>query len=384
MDIEDMFLTRLIIGVRKLAGRYPEDGFQGLHSLDKLRQILERERARADRTGDHLSLLTFAPRSPEDVHTTLVYLAKVLRERLRSTDEAGWLEDRLLGVVLPNTEARGAWKLADDVCLDLEDIPSPICTVYSYPSDRLPDAESSVQPVANVDQECGRPACSTATSGLNGRAPRGRPALELDKLFVQSMPVWKRLLDVLGAAAGLLMLLPVFAIAAVAIKLSSPGPVIFRQRRSGRGGQPFVMYKFRTMVADAETRKATLLALNEQDGPAFKVRHDPRVTPVGRFLRRTSLDELPQLWNILKGDMSLVGPRPLPCAETDACERWHRRRLHVTPGLTCIWQVEGRSLVSFADWVRMDLQYIRSRSLRQDLKLLLLTVPAVVSQKGAR
>jgi lipopolysaccharide/colanic/teichoic acid biosynthesis glycosyltransferase len=198
------------------------------------------------------------------------------------------------------------------------------------------------------------------------------------------MPVWKRMLDVMGAAAGLLVLLPVFAAVAVAVKLCSPGPVFFRQRRSGCGGRPFVMYKFRTMLANAEAYKAALLAFNEQDGPAFKILEDPRVTSVGRILRRTSLDELPQLWNVLKGDMSLVGPRPLPCEETNACESWHRRRLNVTPGLTCIWQVKGRSLVSFAEWVRMDLQYIRSLSMWQDVKLLLLTVPAVVSQKGAR
>ncbi|HLJ91859.1 MAG TPA: sugar transferase, partial [Gemmataceae bacterium] len=154
--------------------------------------------------------------------------------------------------------------------------------------------------------------------------------------------------------------------------------------RSGRGGQPFRIYKFRTMIANAETYKSVLLPYSEQDGPAFKLQNDPRITPIGGILRRTSLDELPQLWNVLKGDMSLVGPRPLPCEETDACEGWHRRRLNVTPGLTCIWQVKGRSLVSFAEWVRMDLQYIHSRSMWQDVKLLLLTVPAVVSQKGAR
>ena len=176
--------------------------------------------------------------------------------------------------------------------------------------------------------------------------------------------------------------MPLFALVAAAIRLTSPGPVIFRQWRTGRGGVPFRMNKFRTMVVDAEARKVDLMARNEQDGPAFKVRNDPRITPIGRFLRRTSLDELPQLLNVLRGDMSLVGPRPLPCDETRACETWHRQRLDVTPGLTCIWQVRGRSQVSFADWVRMDVQYIRSRSLAQDLKLLLLTMPAVVGGKG--
>jgi lipopolysaccharide/colanic/teichoic acid biosynthesis glycosyltransferase len=125
------------------------------------------------------------------------------------------------------------------------------------------------------------------------------------------------------------------------------------------------------------------MTMNEQDGPAFKIKNDPRITRVGRLIRSTSIDELPQLWNVLRGDMSLVGPRPLPCNETESCHGWLRQRLDVTPGLTCIWQVRGRSKVSFADWVRMDVQYIRSRSLGGDVKLLLQTVPAVVSRKGA-
>jgi lipopolysaccharide/colanic/teichoic acid biosynthesis glycosyltransferase len=138
------------------------------------------------------------------------------------------------------------------------------------------------------------------------------------------------------------------------------------------------------MVADAEARKAALQTLNEQDGPAFKLQHDPRVTPLGRWLRRTSLDELPQLWNVLRGEMSLVGPRPLPCDESAACDGWHRRRLDVVPGLTCIWQVRGRCQVSFTEWMRMDMQYVHSQSLGQDLKLLLQTIPAVVSRRGAQ
>ena len=159
--------------------------------------------------------------------------------------------------------------------------------------------------------------------------------------------------------------------------------MFFRQKRSGLGGREFVMVKFRSMATDAEVRKSELMALNEQDGPAFKIKNDPRTTVLGRLFRRTSIDELPQLWNVLRGDMSLVGPRPLPCNETAACQGWLRRRLDVTPGLTCIWQVRGRSKVSFSEWVRMDVQYIRSRSLGGDMKLLLQTVPAVVSRRGA-
>jgi lipopolysaccharide/colanic/teichoic acid biosynthesis glycosyltransferase len=190
--------------------------------------------------------------------------------------------------------------------------------------------------------------------------------------------------DVAGAATGIFLLSPVLILVALAVKLTSRGPIFFRQLRTGRGGKPFWIYKFRSMVADAEVRKDDLRQLNEQDGPAFKIKNDPRVTLVGRFLRRTSLDELPQLWNILKGDMSLVGPRPLPCAEADACLGWLRRRLDVTPGLTCIWQVRGRCRVSFADWVRMDLRYVRALSLWQDVKLLIQTVPAVLLRRGAQ
>jgi lipopolysaccharide/colanic/teichoic acid biosynthesis glycosyltransferase len=174
------------------------------------------------------------------------------------------------------------------------------------------------------------------------------------------------------------------AICAALIKLTSTGPVIFAQPRAGLGGKPFMIYKFRTMCVGAEAQQAMLRAKNEQDGPAFKIKDDPRVTTIGKFLRKTSIDELPQLWNVLLGDMTLVGPRPLPVKESDACEGWQRRRLDVTPGLTCIWQVKGRSRVSFAEWVRMDVAYIRRRTFWHDLVILAQTVPAVLLRRGAR
>jgi lipopolysaccharide/colanic/teichoic acid biosynthesis glycosyltransferase len=172
--------------------------------------------------------------------------------------------------------------------------------------------------------------------------------------------------------------------AAIGIKLTSPGPVFFKQRRAGLGGRPFTIWKLRTMVTDAEAKKQGLKKLSEQDGPAFKLKNDPRIFPFGKLLRKTSIDELPQLINVLLGDMSLVGPRPLPCDESDACLQWQRRRLDVTPGLTCIWQVKGRSSVTFDQWVRMDVEYIRKRTLLHDLSILLQTVPAVLLRKGAR
>jgi lipopolysaccharide/colanic/teichoic acid biosynthesis glycosyltransferase len=191
-------------------------------------------------------------------------------------------------------------------------------------------------------------------------------------------------MDVSAAVLALLCLLPLLALIAGAVRLTSGRPVIFKQRRAGLMGRPFEIYKFRTMVVDAERRQGELRDRSEQDGPAFKLTNDPRVTRLGHFLRKTSLDELPQLWNVLKGDMSLVGPRPLPCGEASACSQWQQRRLDVTPGITCIWQVKGRSSVSFPEWMRMDIAYIRSRRLLCDVRLLLLTVPAVLLRRGAK
>ncbi len=356
-----MLLTKLTAVFRRFARPRPVESLEGLYDPGVFRRLLERERARADRGGDHFALLALTP--TEEHAGYMGCLVRTLRARLRSGDDIGWLEDRSIGVLLPATATSGAWKVAKDVCLRLPaDTPAPACKVYAYPSDAGPEKP-----------------------GQNGFSSGGArtPVQALESLLLLATPVWKRSLDIVGASIGLLLLLPVFGVIALILRCTSPGPVFFTQWRSGRGGKPFLMYKFRTMVCDAEARKADLMALNEQDGPAFKIKQDPRVTAVGRVLRKTSLDELPQLWNVLRGDMSLVGPRPLPCAESEACSGWLRRRLDVTPGLTCLWQVRGRCAVSFADWVRMDLQYIHSRSLWQDLKLLLLTVPVIVLRKGA-
>jgi len=179
---------------------------------------------------------------------------------------------------------------------------------------------------------------------------------------------------------------PVLVLAAVLIKLSSPGPVFFRQQRAGLNGRPFTMLKFRSMVSDAEQRKHELELLNEMSGPVFKVSHDPRITRVGRLLRKYSIDEFPQLLNVVRGDMSLVGPRPLPLDEVARFDDLaHRRRLSVKPGITCLWQISGRNnITDFQEWVRLDLQYIDNWSLWLDLRILLQTVPVVMLGTGAK
>jgi exopolysaccharide biosynthesis polyprenyl glycosylphosphotransferase len=193
----------------------------------------------------------------------------------------------------------------------------------------------------------------------------------------------KRAIDLALIVLAAPVLLPLAGVIALAVKWDSPGPAIFRQRRVGKGGRLFTTYKFRTMVLDAEARKAELSKLNEADGPVFKIRDDPRMTRIGRFLRRASLDEIPQFWNVLRDEMSLVGPRPQLPEEVALYEDWHQRRLEVKPGLTGLWQVLGRSDTSFDEMVRLDIYYAENWSPGMDLRIMLETIPAVLSGKGA-
>jgi exopolysaccharide biosynthesis polyprenyl glycosylphosphotransferase len=228
--------------------------------------------------------------------------------------------------------------------------------------------------------------------GFLGRL-NSRPSLESlegsSVLTLASAPhdeaalLMKRVFDVAFSAGLLLAASPVLALAALAVWFSSPGPALFRQKRSGMNGRIFTLYKFRTMVQDAEAMRDTLLSRNEMDGPVFKIKDDPRVTTVGRVLRKLSIDELPQLWNVLRGDMSVVGPRPPIPAEVEKYQRWQRRRLSMRPGITCIWQVSGRNQVDFRRWMEMDLEYIDRWSLALDFKILLKTIPAVLFSHGA-
>jgi len=192
----------------------------------------------------------------------------------------------------------------------------------------------------------------------------------------------KRGIDVLLAAAALVLLLPFMALIALVIRLTSPGPVIFRHERCGLNGRRFTFYKFRSMCDGAEELKAALMHLN-QKSTAFKISNDPRLTAIGRFLRKFSIDEWPQLWNVLKGDMSLVGPRPAVPEEVENYQAWQRRRLRMRPGLTCLWAVAGRDKLDFDTWMKLDMQYIDNWSLALDWKIILRTVPRVLMGVGA-
>jgi exopolysaccharide biosynthesis polyprenyl glycosylphosphotransferase len=197
--------------------------------------------------------------------------------------------------------------------------------------------------------------------------------------------MFKRLLDILISGAGLVVFAPLFLAIAVAIKMTSPGPVFFRQKRAGTNGRQFTLFKFRTMVKNAEEKLGDLLALNEMKGPVFKMSNDPRLTSVGKFLRKSSLDEFPQLWNVFIGNMSLIGPRPALPSEVAKYKPWQRRRLSLRPGITCLWQANGRNKITdFDEWMKLDLEYIDTWSLWLDLRILFKTIPVVLIGSGAK
>lgn len=194
----------------------------------------------------------------------------------------------------------------------------------------------------------------------------------------------KRFLDIVGALAGIIFLSPILLVVAILIKLDDPkGGIVFSQKRVGLDGKVFKMYKLRSMVHDAEELKKTLLKENEMSGPMFKMKEDPRVTKIGKFIRKTSIDELPQLFNVLKGDMSLVGPRPSLPKEVEKFDEWMMERLDVRPGLTCIWQTSGRNNIDFEEWMDLDIQYVRKRSLVLDVKLIFKTVGVLFGDESA-
>ena len=193
----------------------------------------------------------------------------------------------------------------------------------------------------------------------------------------------KRTLDIIASIIGLILLSPIIAVVAILIKLESEGPIIFSQKRIGLNGKEFKMYKFRSMVQNAEELKEKLKKQNEMSGPMFKMKNDPRVTKVGKFIRKTSIDELPQLINVLKGDMSLVGPRPSLPKEVKEFKPWMLRRLEVKPGLTCYWQVSGRNNIDFEDWMKLDIKYVEERNFFTDIKLIFKTVFVLFGDKNA-
>jgi lipopolysaccharide/colanic/teichoic acid biosynthesis glycosyltransferase len=415
-----------------------------LFNPDQMHAVLRRERARADRQQRQFALVLFHLDIGAENERELVRLATVLLKQVRETDEVGRFDRTTLCAILPDTDSVGASMLIARVRRATRGRKyEPTCTVYTYPDNTLGKTSSRITssqsgndssmggtPVTGADTMLGG---ASADSSMNGDAqplsgdkrngdgqhisgegnhhaarftgvevmPASRdadakpaceinsqvelvPARPMGELFAEPLPMWKRAIDLCVSSVAIVLTSPIMITAAIGIRLTSKGPALFLQQRTGLGGKPFTIYKFRTMRTDAEAMKDSLRKLSHQDGPAFKIENDPRITGLGHFLRKTSIDELPQLFNIFKGDMTLVGPRPLPVKEANGCEPWQYRRHDVTPGLTCIWQVEGRSRVKFDDWMRMDMRYARKRTLISDIMLVLRTAPAVLLRRGAQ
>ncbi|MEM8864845.1 MAG: sugar transferase [Planctomycetota bacterium] len=362
-------------------------------SPDAFERAAMGERMRVDRNGSILAILLVRLGEASSGPDAVDYLGRVLQDRLRLTDTVGVLRDGRLAILLPDTPRDGAWKVADDV----QELVGgggvgPEFEILMYPERSTDDSwsEDSIhepepgdaeQPVAGLSAV----QHSALQNGALQNARLANAAIDpVEAIFVQPLPLWKRSIDLVAGCVGLAIATPVIGVSAAAVALTSPGGAFFKQSREGLGGRRFNIYKIRTMRVDAEAQKEALREHSEQDGPAFKMTVDPRVTRVGRLLRALSIDELPQLLNVVRGEMSLVGPRPLPIEESQQCQPWQRRRLHVTPGITCIWQVRGRNIVPFDEWIRMDLQYARVRSPWSDLKLLAETAPALIMSKGPR
>jgi len=398
---------------RALSRIKPPAGYRQILSAAQFQLEIDKEIQRANRrqTSPEFALLSMDFCDHKVPDEKLNALIDVLQERLRVSDSVGW-HDMKLAALLPETDREGAalvcnslLKIAETNQVDLE------ATISIYPWDDRLFGSNPDQPTDNEFENTeswqdtsdsnalsrSTFEASNAFSGDGGVAtltppkkqitiaPRvsGGTGIRMKFAKPERTPFWKRAIDVAGAGVGLMLLSPVFAIAAVAIKASSRGPVFFLQEREGKDGEVFRILKFRTMCADAEAKKADLRKLSEQDGPAFKLKNDPRITKVGKYLRKSCIDELPQLYNVLTGSMSLVGPRPLPVDESMSCLPWQRQRLTVLPGLTCTWQARGGRDIKFAEWMRMDIEYINQRGLWFDLKLIGETAVVAVMHRGS-
>ena len=339
------------------------------------------------------ALLVFCRRKGYNFKTVLlVGTGRKAREFIQYAQEKRGWGLKIIGIIEPEKQ-RGLKRFYDTpVVGDLERLPEIIqrghidYVVFALPRRFL----DFIDPTIRICEEMG--ACVHVLADFfSPRVGRwkveslfGKPVLSLTTTSTRHWGLWaKDLLDRTMALLGFMLVSPLVLIISALIKLTSKGPVFFKQRRCGLNGREFTLLKFRTMVDNAESLKESLLDKNEMDGPVFKIKDDPRVTPLGRFLRKTSFDELPQLMNIIAGQMSLVGPRPPLRSEVVQYDRWQRRKLSMKPGITCLWQISGRNNIGFEDWMRLDLEYIDNWSLWQDTKILLKTFPVVLSRKGA-
>jgi len=335
-----------------------------VHPVERFQMLLKRERNRSDRCGQRFSILIFNVGSFYYDHSLIRSFIGILKKNIRVTDDIGWFDHQSIAVILPETDKDGGSILLEKIIrLSQSVIPQIDYRFYTYPSKKCLTEQEEVILLPHVD-------------------------LQTKMAVGYTMPLWKRSIDIIGSFFGLILLSPLFFIVACIIKSVSPqGTVFFRQERVGRGGKMFRMFKFRTMRNnnDQTIHRNHLIELIHQDEnnntiPMEKLKDDARIIPFGNFLRKSCIDELPQLINVLLGDMSLVGPRPCIPYEAGEYLRWHSRRFDITPGMTGLWQVNGKNTISFKDMVRLDIQYAMQRSFSLDTYIILKTPWVIFNQ----
>jgi len=365
---------------------------QNVHSAERFRVILERERARADRNGHQFSVVAFDIDSPEVNNANAKQLASILLKRIRFTDELGWFDNHRIAALLPETTTAGAITLAENVCQIFTATTSPPkYTIHSYPPKKSNrgDGHSGPFHIQDIPSKRKTTTSQRFPASTKHSASEHSPSA-LEQMFCCPLPIWKRAVDVVGASVGLVVLSPILLLVALIIKIVSPGPVFFKQQRVGHMGEIFTMWKFRTMRVNSDTSvhqrhlSKLIKSVTHNDEltakPMTKLDDDPQIIPFGKILRKTCLDELPQLFNVLRGEMSLVGPRPPLPYEVEEYLLWHNGRINTVPGMTGLWQVSGKNRLTFNKMVRLDIQYWRKKSLWLDIKILLKTPLAIVSQ----
>jgi lipopolysaccharide/colanic/teichoic acid biosynthesis glycosyltransferase len=357
-----------------------------IYSSDSFRIIIERERVRAERTGHIFSLVIFSSNHRKGNDAALLErLGTFLAQKVRISDEVGWYEEEYsIGALLPGTSAEGAWQFIDIIRKKIgEEGSRLVCTVYTYPK-LLNDSYSFIKEAAD---ECDRRSNHMSSVNLTEKSSpmipnNGKSSEPIEVLVARPITLGKRMFDFFMALLLLILLSPLFLMIAIFIKIVSPGPVFYRQKRLGYLGRPLTMWKFRTMQVNnnEEIHKKHIANVIESDKPVAKLddQNDDRIIPFGKLLRFSCLDELPQLVNVLRGDMSLIGPRPLLLYEADKLLEWQTRRYDVLPGMSGLWQVNGKNHTTFKQQICYDIQYSRKVSPGLDAKILLLTVPTIL------
>ncbi len=357
-------------------------GPTGIYNPAVFQALLRHERSRSDRDGGEFSLAVFDITGIASDKRQILKTTSHIREIMRSIDEVGWLNGDKIGVILPSTGFEGGKRFAIRVMNSLSKHFMPIpWTIYSYPAHWIPGADDNQR---ELEARSGSGHNNNGSWSASAKSDANKQRFEeiFGDLFCHRIPIWKRCIDVAGSLLFITALFPLFLIVTLFIECVSPGKVLYKQKRVGYKGRIFTFLKFRTMYQnnDSSTHREYLKELINGNKPMGKLdgERDPRIFTGGKLLRKTCIDELPQLFNVLRGDMSLVGPRP--CIPYEAAEymRWHTHRFDILPGMTGLWQVSGKNKLSFAQMIRLDISYANKMSIGQDLKILLLTMPAVL------